>query len=74
MVSYSTVGDSLKRSDSGIPTSCHVFEKTLLMNEQEKRNWLNESFRIEDDEKIRKALTRTVFKLPQISKEQRVLW
>jgi REP element-mobilizing transposase RayT len=71
---YSTVGDLLKSSGSGIPTSCHVFEKALFMNKQEKSNWLNESFRIEDDERIRKALTRTVFKLPQISKEQRVPW
>ena len=71
---YSTVGNSLTCGESGIPTSCHVFEKSLFMHEQEKRNWLNESFRIEDDERIRKALTRTVFKLPQISKEQRVPW
>ena len=68
------VNDVLSTGESGIVTSSHTFEKNLFMDDEEKSNWLNERFHMDDDERIRKGLTRTVFKLPQITSVRRVPW
>lgn len=71
---YSNVKEVFAKEESGIVTSSHIFEKYLYMNDEEKVSWLNEEFKMDDDERIRKGLTRTVFKLAQIKCERRVPW
>lgn len=71
---FTNVNDILGKTESGVPTSSHIFEKSLFMNDTEKSSWFNEVFHMDDDERIRKGLTRTVFKLPQIPSIRRVPW